>query len=174
MRLRWLSLQGSDASSIISTPFGSGTMESRAGNWQEFEIWLQELQTMHAKCGLIFRGQANSEWLLESALERNGKQCTRFSEYYELIARIAPAVGTFTETRIPMLDQAVLMKEVCDPELFARAYYAADIHPPGVLFEFMAYLRHHGFPSPLLDWSRFAICCGFFCVSRSCGTERSE
>src|SRR5258706_11542515 len=32
--------------------------------------------------------------------------------------------------------------------------------PPG--YEFMIYLRHHGFPSPLLDWTRSPYVAAFF------------
>ena len=36
--------------------------------------------------------------------------------------------------------------------------------PPG--YEFMAYLRHHGFPSPLLDWSISPYVTAFFAFRR--------
>jgi hypothetical protein len=35
-------------------------------------------------------------------------------------------------------------------------------HGPPTNYEFMIYLRHHGFPSPLLDWSRSPYVAAFF------------
>jgi FRG domain len=34
--------------------------------------------------------------------------------------------------------------------------------PLADLYRYMVYLRHHGFPSPLLDWSRSRYVAGFF------------
>src|ERR1039458_5467657 len=33
--------------------------------------------------------------------------------------------------------------------------------------EYMAYLRHHGFPSPLLDWSRSPYVAAYFAFSKA-------
>jgi len=47
-------------------------MELREGNWQDFEMWLEELRDRHYRRPFIFRGQADSEWRLETTLERSG------------------------------------------------------------------------------------------------------
>jgi hypothetical protein len=57
-------------------------MESSEGNWQDFEIWLQELRGRNYKRGLIFRGQADSEWRLETTLERSGHSTMPIVDYY--------------------------------------------------------------------------------------------
>jgi len=36
------------------------------------------------------------------------------------------------------------------------------VFPGGEHFEYVAYLRHHGFPSPLLDWSQSPYVAAFF------------
>jgi hypothetical protein len=78
-------------------------------------------------------------------------------EYYKLITRIGPAVEAFTQTRTPKYDPELIKG------LFHReALFAPDRFPSGIHYEYMAYLRHHGFPSPLLDWSRSPYVAAFF------------
>lgn len=38
---------------------------------------------------------------------------------------------------------------------------ATPLHPP-FAYEFMVYLRHHGFPSPILDWTRSPYIAAYF------------
>ncbi len=139
------------------------TMEPCEGNWQEFEIWLQELRDRKYRRALLFRGQANSEWRLETTLERSGHWTMPIADYYDLIVgRIGPAVGTFSSMRAPPFSENLL------EELSAHAQYEESIFsdqsvfPGGEHFEYVAYLRHHGFSSPLLDWSLSPYVAAFF------------
>ena len=50
---------------------GGSIVQVTEGDWQRFEQWLDELR----KCAgsrLLFRGQGNSRWRLETTLERVG------------------------------------------------------------------------------------------------------
>jgi len=89
----------------------------------------------------LFRGHACSSWRLQTTLERfipNEKIFIR--EYNTFLARTRPTVETITKRSWRISDSVKLSYD----ELFDE--------PPNL--EFMAYARHHGFPSPLLDWSR--------------------
>jgi hypothetical protein len=143
-------------------------MESREGNWQEFEIWLQELRNRNYRRDLIFRGQADSKWRLETTLERGGHSTMPIADYYDLIVRqVGPSVRSFSSMQAPPFNET-LWKELSDyGRLSDYARYKGSIFdqavfPGGEHFEYAAYLRHHGFPSPLLDWSRSPYVAAFF------------
>ncbi len=138
-------------------------MESRKGNWQEFEIWLQELKDRNYRRGLIFRGQADSEWRLETTLERNGQSTMPIADYYNLIVRqVGPSVSSFTSMQAPSFNEN-LWKELSAHAQYERSiFFDQAVFPGGEHFEYVAYLRHHGFPSPLLDWSLSPYVAAFF------------
>ncbi len=76
-----------------------------------------------------------------------------------LISQIGPAVEAFTQTPAPAYDRDVLSGMSGRDALFAP-----DRFPSGPHYQYMAYLRHHGFPSPLLDWSRSPFIAAFFAL----------
>jgi len=83
----------------------------------------------------LFRGHSDASWKLQTTLERCiNREFTEF-DYYRTIRDVRPAVVSITE------------KEWSLPE------FEGGTKPP-TGYEFMIYLRHHGFPSPLLDWTR--------------------
>ena len=137
-------------------------MESREGNWQEFEIWLQELRNRSYRRGLIFRGQADSKWWLETTLERSGHSTMPIADYYDLIVRqVGPSVSSFSSMQAPSFNEN-LWEELSDYERYKESILDQTAFPGGEYFEYAAYLRHHRFPSPLLDWSRSPYVAAFF------------
>jgi hypothetical protein len=135
-------------------------VQVKEGDWLRFEQWLDELRKsvgQEAEVRLLFRGQGDAGWKLETTLERSGHRTMPLNEYYKLITRIGPAVEAFTQMKTPKYDPE-LIKGLSDRE----ALFAPDRFPSGIHYEYMAYLRHHGFPSPLLDWSRSPYVAAFF------------
>lgn len=129
-------------------------------NWEAFESELHTLRAEFAKSpsSLLFRGQNDSELSLTTTLERAGCENMSFTDYYKLVTRIEPAVETFTGVNwdVPPFSLAI-EQSFHDLELLSQHRF-----PSVAFYRYMVYLRHHGFPSPLLDWSYSPYVAAFF------------
>ncbi|EAZ97558.1 FRG domain-containing protein [Marinobacter sp. ELB17] len=80
---------------------------------------------------LIYRGQSNSAWHLTTSLHRTGK----ISNQNDFLA--------FFNQLIPEVQEQV---EAWDGS-------RRDLTDSGKMAQFIAFLQHNGFPTPLLDWT---------------------
>ena len=129
-------------------------------NWEAFEQKVKELRAKYQResSPLLFRGQGNSTWKLRTTLERSSGKRVLFTEYYNLIcAAIGPEVKTFAGVDVPEYDIGWCTQ--CGNSTF---FYQIGDFLPLPLYRYMVYLRHFGFPSPLLDWSRSPFVAAFF------------
>lgn len=129
--------------------------------WNDFEQEIENLyfyaenfqddQAVSAVSAPLFRGQGNSGWPLETTLDRVKKGCS-MSEYYLILQNNKPIIESFTDRnwKIPKFE-----------EPRKTLWVTPDIN----VYSFMAYLRHHKFPSPLLDWTRSPYLAAFFAAS---------
>jgi hypothetical protein len=126
-------------------------METKKLNcWEEFEEHCQELRTPseHELARFLFRGQENASWRLETTLEREwGKQYS-LKEYYRIIHEMHSEVESATDIRWSL----PTFKELFDQVERIDQYHCEESYRIPAI-EYMVYLRHHGYPSPLLDWS---------------------
>jgi len=130
--------------------------EKRLSCWEDFEtevsLIFTNLEDRRKKTGVhvshpLFRGHAKESWELRTTLERYTDKEYSITDYYKLLISIEPAVASFTSKQWN-LDPALKIDE-------------SDYGPPP-RYDFMVYLRHHGFPSPLLDWSCSPYVAAFF------------
>jgi hypothetical protein len=102
----------------------------------------------------LFRGHADSRWRLETTLERfKPDEQISVRRYNSYLARAKPTVETITNRKWRLSKSMKL------------SYDALVNEPPSV--EFMTYARHHGYPSPLLDWSRSPYVALYFAFSKA-------
>jgi hypothetical protein len=129
-------------------------------DWQSFEQKVNEL------CGteisgkipeLLFHGVGDSAWELTTTLERAGQEGVGISDYYGLISRIKPQIESFTGSAWEIALYPGVKNSLQDYETWADHKF-----PEPAAYSYMVHLRHHGFPSPLLDWTRSPYVAAFF------------
>jgi hypothetical protein len=142
-------------------------------DWESFQSEIETLRTGHLKDStspLLFRGQPNSEFRLTTTLERAGCEGMTVKEFYQLVVnRVRPVIETFTGAQWDVPDYNLeMMTTLNDTELMAKV--GSGAFPSVQLYRYLIYLRHHGFPSPLLDWSYSQYIAAFFAFRNSVGT----
>jgi hypothetical protein len=108
---------------------------------------------------VLFRGHTKSSYKLKTTLERHSTKQYSQQDYWEVMRNIMLTVESYTEKHWDFQDTYIPRNE------------AIPAAPQG--YEFMTYLRHHDFPSPLLDWTRSFYVAAFFAF-RSSKNEESD
>ena len=111
---------------------------------------------------LLYRGQSDEKWPLSTTLERESGEEIGLLDYHGIISRIKPRIESATgkEWAIPSRSEYSSWIKGID-----RAGFLLKDELPA--YEYMAYLRHNGFPSPLLDWTKSFLIAAFFAFRRA-------
>ena len=125
--------------------------------WKEFEPKIAELSreaVTHRgekgyKSAPLFRGLEDNGWELSTTLERWGCSKMKLSEYVDR-----------TDKSYKELKEALTLHRIGWEPATAEIDYPLLKGLPNM--PFLAYLRHHGYPSPLMDWSRSALIAAAF------------
>lgn len=123
-------------------------------------------QIMQSK--LLFRGQSDASWSLSTTLERAAPNRQLLYHYLELAWQVHKPFEAFTEKKWNIPDRNEFHKwQRCDPTKFS---VEANLEKIG---EYLVFLRHHGFPSPLLDWSESEYVAQFFGFEPKSNADRA-
>lgn len=103
---------------------------------------------------ILFRGQKDSDWDLNTTLERISSKKWAVDEYAELTLYCSTRIQSLTEKEFELPTMKALS------EMLGRKEEAAQIISP--FYHYWVHLRHHGFPSPLLDWTESPYIAAYF------------
>jgi hypothetical protein len=129
-------------------------------SWKALEEEILKLQEFHNKkkqathlavSDLLFRGHSDAEWPLNTTLERYTANKVSFKEYHNYLEAIKPAIESYTGRIWDLIDM--------------NSFDNIDLRKEYSGYSMMIYVRHHGFPSPLLDWTLSPYIAIYFALS---------
>ena len=133
----------------------TGIAEKALSDFQAFEGWLHQERLLDSD--VLYRGHGDSTWSLESTLYRHIRALfpaahpalrVPVARYADAARDLQAIVETHTNKNF-----SNVAKSEHDPFPIAAA---------ALSFRYAVYLRHHGFPSPLLDWSLSPYVAAYF------------
>ncbi|MDR3564366.1 MAG: FRG domain-containing protein [Negativicutes bacterium] len=107
---------------------------------------------------LLFRGQASHEWALQTTLDRAKPSFKELADYYRIASLAKTRIETFTSHSWQDIDYMAIAKSFTSYDALGFKAFPN--------YDYFIYLRHHGFPSPLLDWSRSLYIAAFFAFQK--------
>ncbi|HBG78894.1 MAG TPA: hypothetical protein DDW84_08685 [Phycisphaerales bacterium] len=141
----------------------NGFLEHRLGSWKEFSDLIENKEFSWPT--LIYRGQANADWKVESTLDR--------------LERLFPTTTYSVDGKSERFDrppvwrelQLQRFKELCRGRLGTNPPLEKDED------EWWALAQHHGLATPMLDWTYSPFVALFFAFENekfACGDKWSE
>lgn len=92
----------------------------------------------------LYRGHSDATWHLETTLDRIMRSRVKTDKYYSMIRDVQAEIETFTNRKWEL-----------SPD------YELAMHSDSFR-DYLGYLRHHSFPSPLLDWTFSPFVAAYF------------
>jgi len=134
----------------------------KVSSWDDFMGRVEKLRTKLADNTqvaqrLLYRWQADANWSLSTTLDRVGGGSMRFRDYYREICLAQFQIESFTSNKWNIPDYPDLSGMTQKYDFF---HTNKELHSS--IYSYMTHLRHHGFPTPLLDWSRSLYVASYF------------
>ncbi len=145
--------------------------------WSEFKSVIDDIRNKYGRheyiigdyqiksqSTVLFRGQQSAEWQLETTLERKSKENFSVGQYILKATRIVHEIESYTGTKWNLPDFPTWNKELEERQDSLFGPYLP-------CYDYLVYLRHHGYPSPLLDWSESPYIAAYFAMSAESNEE---
>jgi hypothetical protein len=149
----------------IGSDFGGKMKEIRCASWEQFKKEIDDLRKEYGNgegtgtkvSRLLYRGQASAEWPLRTTLERASSQEFDLEKYILFANRGLKEIESFTGKNWEIKNHLEVNGE------FRNNRNPLHLNMPN--YDYHVYLRHHRFPSPLLDWTESPYIAAFFACS---------
>lgn len=113
---------------------------------------------------ILFRGQSDSEWQLQTTLERTTEEKYSIPRYLQRADSVVNEIESLTGKNWGLPSYPEIVKQI--------SVVQDSLRPNLPCYEYLVYLRHHGFPSPLLDWTRSPYVAAYFALEQPHDAER--
>jgi hypothetical protein len=126
-------------------------------SWEDFLSHLRLLEKLRlarkTSSEYLYRGQGKKKWELLTTLERHWEKSLSLRQYFRLISVVKPQIESFTGASWNTLSYPNGFNEwLKKNDSFLPHAFGSSIDFIET-YGYMVDLRHHGFTSPLLDWS---------------------
>lgn len=145
--------------------------EVALASWDDFRARIDSLEAEQVKrkrasetyiSDLLYRGQDDARYPLSTTLERKVGDPVPVALYMAVIRSLKAEIETWTKRKWDLAGNVELLME-----------QGLGMASPTPAYTYMAFLRHYGFPSPLLDWTASPFVAAYFAFATlSQGAER--
>ena len=150
--------------------------EVHCETWQAFKEELLKLECERKKKAeapestvhpWLYRGHADRKWDLDTTLERKSRRKWHVPEYGKLILCIYPSIEKTTARTFELPTFQEYEKWACRRNGIPyfkdqNGEYGTTESTTRDCLKYLIYLRHHNFPSPLLDWTECPYIAAYF------------
>ncbi|GGF03396.1 FRG domain-containing protein [Kangiella profundi] len=137
--------------------------ETTIRSWNSLMKKFEEISMhgdMYNGFSVLFRGEGDKKWGIRSTLERRaGAKTFDLVNYYNRINHFIDELNSFKNEKWELPRGGI---EEIRREVLSENTRSSNLEL--LWLELLIYLRHHGFPSPLIDWSMSPIVALYFCL----------
>ncbi len=118
------------------------------------QVEISDNRVYEVKNTVLFRGQSDASWPIQTTLERKTAKPMSVPGYMLFATHCANEIESVTGRSWNILPWPDMKREIGSTQDPYR------VHLPS--YDYLVYLRQHGFPSPLLDWTESPYIAAFF------------